>query len=225
MSGKNSHTGNTMDNLSKPKDKANCNFGPDTQEECLPCGAGIREYTAGTCVLICVKETAYQATVLEDTTENPENYISNPPDSPFLIETYKSYQNRIWKTIKDNFDALLKVINDGVYKNCSGVDMPKGTSVISCAELGRGLWFNEETGKVEAISSSIPTGCQQFVSSVLFSYKTDFGVDQPEYTSSVSNDRIWQAHPPGQLTFSAADYPYLKEPGRKICVKFDSIVL
>ena len=108
----------------------------------------------------------------------------------------------------------------GIKQACTNADLTGAMRAVTGDQIGKGLWWNPETCKIEAIASSIPTGCKQYVSGVVGSFKTDLGSDTP-IVSTPTND-YFAAHPPGQLEFKVADYPYLGVAGRKICQKFDS---
>lgn len=102
--------------------------------------------------------------------------------------------------------------------NCKGTDSTG--SVVDCAEMGQGLWFNTTTGQWEAVSSSIPTGCQEFVASVSGTFATDLGSDTPYATTS--GNYYYEAHDRGVLTYTVDDYPYLATAGRAVCLTLNS---
>lgn len=103
-------------------------------------------------------------------------------------------------------------------EKCGG-DLIDGP-VVQCDQLGEGLWWNPDTGQYEVLVSSIPTGCQEFVSSVVGTYVTDLGTATP-YLATEDNN-YFEAHPRGVLSYSATDYPYLSVAGREMCVTFNS---
>lgn len=141
----------------------------------------------------CVEHEGYMYWAKEDMT------ISMPPSAD-------------WSEPKTICEALKPI------EKCGGgfVDGP----VVQCDQMGAGIWWNEISQKYEAIASSIPTGCQEFVSSVVGTFVTDLETATP-YLVTPGNS-YYEAHPRGSLTYSVEDYPYLAVAGRKVCVSLNS---
>ena len=119
-----------------------------------------------------------------------------------------------------NLDLAALTSIMGVKQACTNDALTADMRLVTGDQIGAGLWWNPDTCKLDSISASIPTGCQEFVATVAGTFTTDIATATPY--SSTDDNNYYDAHPRGSLTYTVDEFPYLGVPGRNLCVSFNS---